>query len=143
MPIKIPRKFELKEKKSLCLKDQLKKKAAEVADKIPSVNAVKENTVRVTKKAAEITKEGLRDGIKKSGTKIAGIGVAGVTTSAVSTFAATGIGSAIVATSAGAAILTAGVPLVAGITATCILDKAVKALTEDNNNDDDNHISQD
>ena len=142
MPIQIPMQFQkLKEKNSSNLKDKIFQKAGEVSAKIPSVNLVKENTLNVTKKAVEITRDGLKDGIKKSATKVAGIGVAGAATSAVGTFAVTGIGSAIVATSAGAAILTAGVPIVAGITTTCILDRVVKAVFEDDkSNGDDNHI---
>jgi len=78
---------------------------------------------------AEVTKGSLKSGLKKSATKVAGIGAAGVTTAAVGKLAATGIGGALVATGAGAAVA-AAVPLVVGVTATCILDDVVKSLSE-------------
>ena len=55
--------------------------------------------------------------------------MAGVATAAVGKLAATGIGGALVATGAGSAVV-AAVPLVVGVTATCILDDVVKSVTE-------------
>ncbi|MBQ7704716.1 MAG: hypothetical protein IJT73_04710 [Selenomonadaceae bacterium] len=100
--------FELLQKKEKSKFDSLFKKAGEVA---------------------EITKGSLKDGIKKSATKVAGIGAAGATSAAVGKLAATGIGGVLVATGAGAAVASA-VPLVVGVTTTCILDSVVKSVTE-------------
>lgn len=125
MPLQIHKQFQLKEKKSSGFKDIIFKKADEVKAKIPSATSIK----NVATEAAAITKNGLKDGLKKSATKVAGIGAAGATTAAVGKLAATGIGGVLVATGAGAAIASA-VPLVVGITTTCILDSVVKSANE-------------
>ena len=102
------RQFELVEKKESSKLDNIFKNVGKVTAKIPSVTS-----------------------IKKSATKVAGIGAAGVTTAAVGKLAATGIGGVLVATGAGAAVA-AAVPLVVGVTTTCILDDVVKSVTENN-----------
>lgn len=117
--------FKLKEKESSNLKNIFFKKADKIMEKIPSVNLIKDTAEEV----ATITKSSFKDGIKKSATKVAGIGVAGATSAAVGKLAATGIGGALVATGAGSAVASA-VPLVVGITATCILDSVVKSVSE-------------
>ncbi len=124
----MPIQFQLKEKKSSSLKDSIFKKAGEITDKLPSTSAMKD----AANNAVEITKNGLKDGIKKSATKVAGVGAAGVTTAAVGKLAATGIGGVLVATGAGAAVASA-VPLVVGITTTCILDSVVKSVADNEN----------
>lgn len=121
----MPIQFKLKEKELPNFKDKLFKKAGQISDKIPSATAIKD----AANNAVEITKDGLKDGIKKSATKVAGVGAAGITTAAVGKLAATGIGGVLVATGAGAAIASA-VPLVVGITTTCVLDGVVKSVTE-------------
>ena len=121
----MPIQFKLKEKESPSFKDKLFKKAGQISAKIPSTTAMKD----AANNAVEITKGGFKDGIKKSATKVAGVGAAGITTAAVGKLAATGIGGVLVATGAGAAIASA-VPLVVGITTTCVLDGVVKSVTE-------------
>lgn len=121
----MPIQFKLKEKELPNFKDKLFKKAGQISDKIPSATAIKD----AANNAVEITRDGLKDGIKKSATKVAGVGAAGITTAAVGKLAATGIGGVLVATGAGAAIASA-VPLVVGITTTCVLDGVVKSVTE-------------
>lgn len=127
MPIQT---FKLKDKKSPSFKDKILK----VSPKIPSADTVKSKTIKATKKAAEITKDGLKDGVKKSATKIAGIGVGSATAAAIGGIVLTG--------GAVTAAVTAGIPIVAGTVTTCILDRAVKAVIDDDNNDD-NHIDLD
>lgn len=117
--------FELVQKKEKSKLENIFKKAGAVKAKIPSATAIKNTATEI----AEITRSGLKDGIKKSATKVAGIGAAGVTTAAVGKLAATGIGGVLVATGAGAAVASA-VPLVVGITTTCILDSVVKSATK-------------
>ena len=119
------RQFELVEKKEISKLDGILKKAGKVTAKIPSVTSIKKSADEI----AELTKSGVKSGLKKSATKVAGIGVAGVATAAVGKLAATGIGGALVATGAGSAVV-AAVPLVVGVTATCILDDVVKSVTE-------------
>ena len=117
--------FELVQKKESTKLDNILKKVGKVTAKIPSASAIKNSAGEI----AEVTKGSLKSGLKKSATKVAGIGAAGVTTAAVGKLAATGIGGALGATGAGAAVA-AAVPLVVGVTATCILDDVVKSVTE-------------
>ena len=117
--------FELVEKKESSKLDNIFKKAAKVTAKIPSATSIKNSASEI----AEVTKSGVKSGLKKSATKVAGIGAAGVTSAAVGKLAATGIGGVLVATGAGAAVA-AAVPLVVGVTATCILDDVIKSVTE-------------
>ena len=117
--------FELVEKKESSKLDNIFKKAAKVTAKIPSATSIKNSASEI----AEVTKSGVKSGLKKSATKVAGIGAAGVTSAAVGKLAATGIGGVLVATGAGAAVA-AAVPVVVGVTATCILDDVIKSVTE-------------
>lgn len=119
------RQFKLVEKKESSKLDNIFKTVGKVTAKIPSATSIKNSAGEI----AEVTKSGVKSGLKKSATKVAGIGAAGVTTAAVGKLAATGIGGALVATGAGAAVA-AAVPLVVGVTATCILDDVVKSLSE-------------
>ena len=117
--------FELIEKKEKSKLDNIFKTVGKVTAKIPSATAIKNSAGEI----AEVTKSGVKNGLKKSATKVAGIGAAGITTAAVGKLAATGVGGVLVATGAGAAVA-AAVPLVVGVTATCILDDVVKSVTE-------------
>ena len=110
--------FELVQKKEKSRLDTIFQKAGAVKAKIPSTNSIK---------------SGVKDGIKKSATKVAGIGAAGATSAAVGKLAATGIGGVLAATGAGVAVASA-VPLVVGVTTTCILESVITAASEDKNN---------